>query len=352
MASALAVSVLGVTGYTGQVLADILLDHPNVRLVHATSASSGGKPLGAVLTALRGRTELVLEAPNGLERLARDSDVVFSCLPHGESGKAVAALRTFNPKALLVDLSGDLRLKDPSLAARWYGHAEPVAQEAVYGLSEVLGDEVAGAKVVSNPGCYPTSALLPLIPVLKARLATGPAIIDSKSGVTGAGKQPTPFTHFGEVAESVKAYKVGEHKHAPEIEQALARWANAPGPVTFTPHLVPMLRGILSTIYLDAAKGTTTESVLETLASFYKGRRFVRVLPQGELPDTKDTWGTNFCDVGAVVTGGKVVLFGALDNLVKGAAGQAVQNMNLALGLPETTGLLAPPKSARLQVAG
>lgn len=348
MASSLAVSVLGVTGYTGEVLADLLLNHPKAHLVHATSASSGGKPLGSVLGALRGRTDLVLEPPNGLDKLAKDSDVVFSCLPHGESGKAVALIHAANQKAVVIDLSGDLRLKDERLAQKWYGHAEPMAQKAVYGLSEVLGDEIAHAKVVSNPGCYATSALLPLIPVLRAKLGLAKGVVvDSKSGVTGAGKQPTAFTHFGEVAESLKAYKVGEHKHTPEIEQGLALWANASAAVTFTPHLVPMLRGILTTAYLDAPSASA-EQAHAALAKHYASRPFVRVLPLGTQPDTGHVWGTNFCDLGIAKVHGKLVLTSALDNLVKGAAGQAVQNMNIALGLPETQGLLPPAKPSRL----
>ncbi|MFM8635459.1 MAG: N-acetyl-gamma-glutamyl-phosphate reductase, partial [Planctomycetia bacterium] len=268
------------------------------------------------------------------------ADCVFGCLPHCASAEILP--RVLAAGAKVVDFSADYRLDDQASYLEWYGHAHPDADRlgtTIYGLPELFRDRIKGASLVANPGCYATSAILPLAPLVKRGLIkTDDIIIDSKSGVSGAGRQPKLTTHFPECNESMSAYNVGRHRHTPEIEQIINRHAGAMPQVIFTPQLAPMDRGILSTIYATPVKTMTEADVLGVLREAYAGERFVRVVDH--LPGTKDTVDTNFCDITARVVRGRVLLISCLDNLVKGAAGAAVQNFNVLFGLPETAGLL------------
>lgn len=348
------VSVLGATGYTGRELLALLAHHPQAALAHATTTTRAGVPLAEAHPGLRHVVDGVLE-PFDAGAVASDSDVVFSCLPHKESMGAVAATLAQNPKIKVVDLSGDFRFKDAAAYQAAYGvpHAAPqLLSKTAYGIPELFRDSIRKAHIVANPGCYPTSTLIPLAPFARRGLLTGDVLVDAKSGVSGAGATPTPATHYPEANESVKAYSALVHRHQPEMNEQLAAVGARSTELLFVPHLIPMTRGILSTIYATLTKPHTTDEVQTLLATDYKAEPFVRILPKGELPETKHTVGTNFVDVGFALhtNGRRLVLVSALDNLVKGASGQAVQNLNLITGQPETAGLLPrlralnPPK--------
>jgi len=339
---AIRVSVLGASGYTGGELVRLLAGHPQVQLVHVTAAQHEGKPLGAVFPNLRGVVPHTLE-PVEAGRIGRESDVVFVALPHGMALKVVPEL--LSAGARVVDLGADFRLKDPGTYARWYRqeHTAPeVLQEAVYGLTELYRPRVRTARLVANPGCYPTAAVLAVAPLVQAGLVGGPVVVDAKSGVSGAGRSPSLGTHFGEVNENVKPYNVGVHRHQPEMEQALAE-VGAAVRVLFAPHLVPMTRGILATCYVPLARSLSSQEASTLYREAYGREPFVRLL-EDEWPQTKATYGSNFCDLAVRVDPerGVAVVAAALDNLGKGAAGQAVQNFNVMFGLPETEGLWTP----------
>jgi N-acetyl-gamma-glutamyl-phosphate reductase len=340
-------SVVGATGYTGTELVRLLSDHPEVRLVAATSRHFAGKRFTEMFPHLTQHINgLTFSAPDP-ETLARESDCVFLATPHGVSSDIAAELLARNRDLVVIDLSADFRLKDPAAYAEWYGHAHThpeLLAQAVYGLPEIEGAHIRGARLIANPGCYPTSVILAAAPLLKGHLTDPSSLIaDSKSGVTGAGREPTMGTHFPEVNESLKAYGVTKHRHTPEIEQELALISGAPLFINFTPHLLPINRGILSTVYASNPKGLTKGELLQVYHEFYKAAPFVRVYDQG-LPEIRHVRGSNFCDIGFEVDTRtkRVVIVSAIDNLLKGAAGQAVQNMNIAFGLPETEGLKAP----------
>lgn len=341
---AIRVSIIGVSGYGGGELARLLTGHPEVELVHLTAASRAGEAMADLYPNLRAFTNAVTVAADDPERIARDSDVVFVALPNG---RAMAMAAAIVPHARLIDLGADFRFRDPLVYERWYGtpHAAPeLLDGAAYGLTEFRRAEIRRARIVGNPGCYPTAALLALLPLLQAGVVRPqPIVIDAKSGVSGAGRSPALGTHFSEVNENVRPYNVPGHRHTPEIEQELAALAGAAGAVTFAPHLIPMTRGIMVTAYLVPAGGITTERAAAILQEAYAGELFVRVL-QTELPQTKATSGSNFCDVAVRVDqrAGMVIAMAALDNLVKGASGQALQNMNVMVGLPEDLGLRTP----------
>jgi N-acetyl-gamma-glutamyl-phosphate reductase len=276
--------------------------------------------------------------------MAADSDVVFLALPHGAAIEAAPAI--LDAGARVIDLGADFRLKDPTTYARWYGAehgATDLLEGAVYGLPEQNRALVRDARLVANPGCYPTAAALAILPILKVAANTGPIIVDAKSGVSGAGRNPSASTHFSEVNENFKPYKLGEHRHGPEMEQTFAS-AGTPVSVYFAPHLAPMTRGILATCYVPLAGELSKDDAEGLYADAYRDDPFVRVL-EDELPQTKATLGSNFCDVAIRVDGERrlAVAVAALDNLVKGAAGQAIQNMNLMFGFEETEGLWTPP---------
>lgn len=345
------VTVLGATGYTGRELVRILAGHADIVVERVTTTSRPGVPLPDVHPELRGLTDVVLEPYD--PATAADSDAVVSCLPHKQSMTVLASLaRDYDTK--LVDLSGDFRFPDAAAYEAAYGTVHVDAEltgRAAYGLPELFRNTIAGAPLVANPGCYPTGALIGLAPLAAEGLLED-AIVDAKSGLTGAGASPGPATHFAKANESVTPYKLFTHRHAPEIATHLARVAGAEVPLTFTPHLVPMDRGILSTIYADLAEPLDDEAVRALYEASYVGEAFVRLLPEGAPADTKHVTNTNFADVGLAVSpdGRRVVVSTAIDNLVKGASGQAVQNLNLLFGLPEDTGLLPAKRSTTTKV--
>jgi len=339
------VGIVGATGYTGAELVRILSGHPDVTLTVLTSRQHIGVPFSSVYPALAGVVSLACEAYSA-EHLARSVDVVFTALPHKLPMEIVPELIKLGKK--VVDLSADFRFKD---AARYEAHyqrheAKDLLEEAVYGLCEVYHDQIQKTSLVGNPGCYPTSILLPLVPLVKKKLIDLTSIIaDAKSGVSGAGRSPSLTTLFCEVAESFKPYKVTQHRHNPEIDEVLSREADETVGITFVPHLVPMSRGMLSTVYATPVAGVTTEDISRCIADYYSGRPFIRIRPDNTPPNTLHVRGTNYCDIGITLDSRnhRLVLMSAIDNLVKGAAGQAVQCMNIMLGLDESAGLMNPP---------
>lgn len=337
--------VIGATGYTGAELVRILSGHPEVKLTVLTSRQYAGTAFADIYPAMSGLVDLICETYDA-DRVSEAADVVFMALPHKLSMTFVPQLMKNGKK--VIDLSADFRFSDADLyEAAYQPHtAKELLSESVYGLSEIFTREIAGADLVGNPGCYPTSILLPLYPLIREGFIDADGIIaDSKSGISGAGRSPSLTTHFCEVNESVKAYKVGHHRHQPEMESILGRAAGRPVSMTFVPHLVPLTRGMESTLYATLAKNAVYKDLYDCLAGYYAARRFIRITEKGRPPDTLNVRGTNFCDIGFHVdgAGGRVVLMSAIDNLVKGAAGQAVQNMNLMAGLNETAGLMNMP---------
>ena len=334
------VGIINVSGYAGIELARLLYQHPQVELTSVTGRSAAGQKLGTVFPHLAG-VDLTIEAKLG------EVDLAFSAMPHQESAKEIIPLLDRGIK--VVDISADFRLKDAAEYLPWYGFTHPAPQlleQAVYGLTELYRSQVASAQLVANPGCYPTGAILALAPVVKEGLIKPDIVIDSKSGVSGAGRTLSQQTHYSEVNEDVTAYALDGHRHLPEIIQELKRLHPGQSPsVTFVPHLIPMTRGILTTCYAPLVSGKAADSEKKKLKQlyldFYQDEPFVKVV---ELPPhTKHTWGNNLCLIHPTVDQrtGRLIVISCIDNLVKGAAGQAIQNMNLMLGLPETTGLQA-----------
>ena len=338
----LKIAIVGASGYTGLELIRILHCHPEVAVTCLTSEQSAGKRISEVFPTLRGRCELVLENLEPV-RVAEKADIIFTALPHQAAMEVVPTFLDLGKK--VIDLSADYRLSDPAVYGQWYEpHINPTnLKKAVYGLPEIRRDKIKSAKLVANPGCYPTSIILGLAPLLKKGLIDLSSIIaDSASGVTGAGRSAKVDSLYCEVNEGYKAYGVGGvHRHTPEIEQELSLLAGEPLKITFTPHLAPMDRGILSTIYATPAASVSNEMLAELYRDFYMAEPFVRVLTNGNLPSTAFVRGSNFCDIAPLVDArtGRIIIVSAIDNLIKGASGQAVQNMNLVCGFPETTGL-------------
>lgn len=333
------VAILGATGYTALELIKLLLRHPAAKITTVTSRQEGRPPISSVHPSLTGRLDAVLEDLSP-EQVAERCECAFLCLPHAASAESAKALLARDVK--VIDFSADYRLNDAATYKQWYEHDHPDAQRlgsTPYGLPELFGDRLRGAELIANPGCYPTSAILPLAPLVKAGLIE-PAdiIVDSKSGVSGAGRTPKLNTHYPECNESISAYSIGKHRHQPEIEQILGRATGKRVEVIFTPHLTPMDRGILSTIYARPTRQVTEKEVLGTLREFYAGQPFIRVV--NHLPATKDTAHTNFVDVTARIVKDRVVLISAEDNLIKGASGAAVQNFNWMFGFDEKLGIL------------
>jgi N-acetyl-gamma-glutamyl-phosphate reductase len=348
------VAVAGASGYTGAELVRLLSQHPNVLLTAVTSEKSAGAAVSSVYPHLQGIVPLTFEAL-APEALADRADVLFLALPHTKSMGPVASCMKAGKR--VIDLSADFRLKDPRTYETWYQtpHACPdLIENAVYGLPELHRSAIAQARLVASPGCYPTAAILQLAPlVAHALIVPDTIVIDAKSGVSGAGRSPSLPYHFPEAHESIEPYKIGQHRHIPEIEQELSGLAGTVGQaagkqgdavtITFTPHLVPMNRGILSTAYARIKEPLDVVELRTLYRDFYKGERFVRLL-EGVMPNPRHVRGANYCDlaVHADTRTGWVVTVAAIDNLIKGAAGQAIQAMNLMLGYPEETGLLAP----------
>ncbi len=332
------VAIVGGAGYTALELIRILLRHPQAEIVAISDIQENRPHIASIHPSLTGRLDLCMEKLTPAEVAAR-AECVFCCLPHGVSASLIPEF--LDAGARVIDFSADYRLDSPDVFAQWYNqkHPDPSRLGKVpYGLPELFREQIGSAPLVANPGCYPTSAILPLVPLLKAQLIEpGDLIVDSKSGVSGAGRTPTLISHYPECNESLCAYNLGRHRHTPEIAQYLSWAAGAKVEVVFTPHLVPMDRGILSTTYSRPRGGVTEQQLLETLGNFYANEPFVRVVER--LPATKDSATTNFCDLTARLVGGRVITISCIDNLVKGASGAAVQNFNLMFGHPETTAL-------------
>lgn len=338
----LRVAIVGATGYAGAELLRLVLGHPGVEVTCLTSETFADRRVGEVFPALRGHLDLPLEALEP-KAVAKAADLIFTALPHKE---AMAVIPKFvEAGRRVVDLSADYRLKDPAIYAEWYGvghTSTDLLAEAVYGLPELHRDAIRKARLVANPGCYPTGGILALGPLLEARLLDpGSLVIDAKSGVSGAGRRVELAYQFCEVNESLRAYSPVRHRHIPEMEQELGRLAGTPVKVTFTPHLVPMTRGILTTCYAQGLRPLDKRELRGVLQAAYREEPFVRLSPEGEYPTTGQVWGSNHVDLAVEVDRrtNRAIVISVLDNLVKGAAGSAVQNMNLMAGFPETQGL-------------
>src|SRR5262249_17836732 len=334
------VAILGGSGYTALELMKILLRPPQAEIIAVTSRQEDTPLVTDLHPELAGRINLRCEPFDADRLVARGVQCVFGCLPHGVSMSTLPALLARGLR--VIDLSADYRLRDPNVYAQWYGEShEDLAHlaQAVYGLPELYGDDVATAQLVANPGCYPQTAILGLAPLVAGRHVEPPGIIvDSKSGVSGAGRTPKLTTHFPQCNESVAASSAGRHRHTPEIEQALADVAGGPVEVIFTPHLVPMDRGIFTTIYATPYRDFSEGQLLELYRAYYARAPFVRVV--GHLPATKDCGGSNFLDLTVRVVRGRIVVLACEDNLVRGASGVAVQNFNRMYGHDERTALL------------
>ena len=337
------IGVLGASGYTGSELVRLLLRHPHAHIALLTADRRAGQEMAAVFPQFSPYVLPKLQSIDGLDWRDAALDIAFCALPHGTTQKVIKDLLARAPKTRVVDLSADFRLA-PDAYARWYGHAHQATElqsEAVYGLTEVYRDEVAKARLVANPGCYTTCAQLALIPLLRANaIDPGEVVVDAKSGMTGAGRAAKEEMLFSEVSEGIHAYGVGHHRHMAELDQEFSKAAGREVIVSFTPHLMPMNRGILSTIYVRSGSASA-EQLHGILLSWYANQPFVHVLPFGQMPQTRHVRGSNMTFLGVTKdrVAGRAIVGSALDNLVKGASGQAVQNMNVMLGLAETTGL-------------
>lgn len=338
------VGILGASGYAGGELVRLLVRHPNVDIRVLTAERRAGRTMAEVFPHLAGLELPRLVATDDADW--SDVNVAFCALPHGTTQVVVAGL----PGHLkVIDLSADFRFKDIETYAEWYGHphrAPELQRDAVYGLTEIKRKDIAGARLVAVPGCYPTGAQLPLIPVIEAgQIEADGIIIDAKSGVSGAGRAPDEAFLFTEVSQGIYPYGIAHHRHAPEIEQGLSDAAGSKVTVTFTPHLAPMNRGLLSTIYVRLANGASVADLRRTLTARYGAEPFVRVVPEGVTTATQNVTGSNLCLIGVFAdrVPGRAIVTSVIDNLVKGASGQAVQNFNLVSGLAETTGLAQDP---------
>lgn len=343
MSTSLRIAVLGASGYTGSELVRLLMRHPNAKIVALSAESKAGKTMAEVFPQF---------APFDLPRLVKieeidlDSvDVVFCALPHATTQLVLKDVLTRKPSLKVIDLSADFRLADPEAYAKWYGHehqALELQKEAVYGLTEIHRAAIAKARLVANPGCFTTTSLLPVIPLLAERaIEADPIVVDAKTGMSGAGRAAKEAMLFSEVAEGIHAYGVASHRHTAELDQEYSLAAGRSVVATFTPHLTPMIRGIYATIYLRTAEGFSPARLHEILAARYAAEPFVTVLPLGQVPQSRHVKGSNHVQIGVVPDriAGRAIVLSTLDNLVKGASGQAIQNMNVVTGLPETTGV-------------
>jgi N-acetyl-gamma-glutamyl-phosphate reductase len=345
MGARMKVGIVGASGYTGQELVRILAGHPKVEITVATSERFAGSTIGEIFPSLMGVIDLRLSKLS-VKQVVRESDIIFTALPHGQSMEVVAACIKAGKR--VVDLSADFRLKDKDLYERWYGtHAYPdLLSEAIYGLPELYRDEIKSAQLVANPGCYTTAAILALVPLLEAgMIAPSGIVVDAKSGVSGAGRNPSMTNLFCEAAEGLKAYAVAQHRHAPEMEQELSTRAGEHIHILFVPHLIPINRGILSTCYARVEGAASTEGAYAVYKGRYNDEPFIRLCSSGTFPSTTAVRGSNYCDLGVLFDdlSGQLIVISAIDNLVKGASGQAVQDMNIMCGFPETMGLEQVP---------
>jgi len=339
-------AIVGASGYTGVELARLLHTHPEVELTAATSRQYDGQSLAEVFPNLRGCTDIICRN-HSVDELAERADFIFCAVPHKTAMAIVPQFLKAGKK--VVDLSADFRLKDKKTYEQWYQlHSAPeLIQEAVYGLPELYRNQIKGARLVANPGCYPTSIILALAPLLKAGIIDRSTILaDSKSGTSGAGRSAAVGTLFCEVTDGFRAYKVGgSHRHIPEIEQELSILAGTDITISFTPHLLPISRGILSTIYATLTAEVDESHIRKHYTEMYHDQHFVRLVPQNTQPATQHVRGSNFCDIGLTLDRrtNRIIITSAIDNIVKGASGQAIQNMNLMCGFPETAGLTQAP---------
>lgn len=338
----LKIAIIGSSGYVGGELFRLLLHHPRATITAVTSEKSAGQPIASIFPQLLGLTDLVCE-PLDPEVIGKKAEFMFLALPHVTAQEAAFRFHQLGKK--VVDLSADYRLTDPALYEKWYEHCHQypdLLKAAVYGLPELHREKIRKAALIANPGCYPTGAILGLAPLLKKKaLDLASIVIDSKSGVSGAGRSPSLAHHFPEVNEGFMAYKIGTHRHTPEIEQELSLIAGEQVTVSFTPHLVPVNRGILTTIYARLASKADTGRLHALYHESYRNEPFVRVLAAGQFPNVRNVRGSNFCDIGVYADPrtNRAVVVTAIDNLVKGASGQAIQNMNLMMGFDEAEGL-------------
>jgi N-acetyl-gamma-glutamyl-phosphate reductase len=340
------IGVLGASGYTGADLVRIAARHPDVEIAALTANTHAGKAMAEVFPHF-----FMLDLPTLVEWEKVDwtrLDAVFCGLPHGTTQEIIAAVFSANPSIKVLDMSADFRLRDMATYAEWYGHAHKAPElqaEAVYGLTEIYREKIAKARLIACPGCYPTAALLALAPLAKAGVIdVADIIVDAKSGVTGAGRGLKQNTLFSEAGEGLSPYSIAKHRHAPEIEQEISVAAGKPVIVNFTPHLIPMSRGELCTSYVRL-NGATPDDLRAALSDAYRSEPFVRVAAKGAVPQTQNVRGSNYVQIGVFAdrVPGRAIVVSVLDNLVKGSAGQALQNMNIAFGLEETTGLLQLP---------
>jgi N-acetyl-gamma-glutamyl-phosphate reductase len=341
------IGVLGASGYTGADLVRLAARHPNIEIVALTANTHAGKPMAEVFPHF-----FMLDLPTLVEWEKVDwtsLDAAFCGLPHGTTQEITAAVLSRNPRVKVIDMSADFRLHDMGTYAEWYGHehrAPELQGEAVYGLTEFYREKIRTARLIACPGCYPTAALLALVPIAKAGLIDADDIvIDAKSGVTGAGRGLKQNTLFSEAGEGLSPYSVAKHRHAPEIEQEIGVAVGAPVTVNFTPHLIPMSRGELVTCYVRLEGGAMADDLRAALVGAYAEKPFVHVAAKGVVPATQNVRGSNHCQIGVFAdrVPGRAIIIGVIDNLVKGSAGQAVQNFNLMFGLPETAGLQQLP---------
>lgn len=338
--------ILGATGYAGAEVCRLLALRDDVEITLLGSQSYVGQKFSDIYTNLRGILDLECEAGD-VDTVAEKCDVVFTALPHGASKEVIPKL--YEKGLTVIDLSGDFRYNDVKVYEKWYGdeHCAPhLLDVSVYGLPELHREEIKKTKLIANPGCYTTCSILAIAPLLDAKIGdTKNIIIDAKSGVTGAGRSAKVPSLFCECDESMKAYGVGTHRHTSEIEQELSLVADEEIALSFTPHLIPIKRGILATSYVNLSKDVSAEELVSLYKEFYKGEKFVRILDAGKLPEIKNVAHSNYIEIGIVVDKrlGRAVIVSCIDNLIKGAAGQAVQNMNIVFGREESAGLLMPP---------
>ncbi|MCM8813286.1 MAG: N-acetyl-gamma-glutamyl-phosphate reductase [Candidatus Omnitrophica bacterium] len=334
-------AIIGATGYTGQELMRILVRHPQVKITHLIARSEEHAPIHTLFPWIEKRLDVACTNILDEDEIAANCDIIFLALPHRVAMDYAPRFLSRNKR--VIDLSADYRLKDVSEYQKWYGvdhKSQEFVKDSVYGLCELNRAQIAKADLLANPGCYPTGAILGCAPFLREKLVDPDIILDAKSGTSGAGKAPTVSMSFTEVNENFKAYKVCAHQHTPEILQGLRMVSDEPVSLTFVPHLLPLTRGILSTIYLQLKKNLSVFEAVDVCRKFYDQEPFIRIRPADTFPELKDVAYSNFCDIGVKVAGKRLVVITAIDNLVKGAAGQAVQNCNIMFGLPETDGLL------------
>ncbi len=340
------VGIIGANGYSGIELIRFLLQHPYTSIEIIVANSNSGKEIQELFPHLTNLFEMELKQLN-IDEISSRVDLLFFATPSGISKDLIPSFLERGIKC--IDISGDFRLKDPDLYETWYNftHSNPnMLEEAAYGLADVYNENLARSSLIANPGCYATAALLGLVPIIKHNVIDpGTIIIDGKSGVSGAGRKTSIATHYSEVNENVKAYKVGAHQHIPEIEQVLTEINGEKVNISFTTHLIPMTRGILTTIYASLKENLTSEQLHKLYEEFYSHSPFVRIRPIGNIPATKEVYGSNYCDIGFVIEQRteRVMIFSVIDNVVKGAAGQAIQNMNIVNGWDMETGLRFTP---------